>query len=227
MSINIITSFYISKNSKRTDELCKSLTNNLNNNNIKKIHLFVDDNKCIEYLKNKHKELYENKIKICGIGNQPLYSDLFKYANSLNNEICMIINSDIWLHSIENINILKLLDNNNIFSLTRYEHDFTCPLIDKYNGSHDAFLFKSPINVDLLKYIQHKQNVLGSENVVLYELERLKYKIYNPCIQIKIIHEHLSEVRDDNRIRINWGDINVDGVYSIRSQICKPCIFKY
>jgi hypothetical protein len=136
----------------------------------------------------------------------------------------MIINSDIWLHSIENLNILKLLDNNNIFSLTRHEHDFTCPLIDGYQGSHDAFLFKSPINVDLLKYIQHKQNVWGSENVVLYELNKLNYKIYNPCKQIKIIHEHLSEVRDDNRIRINWGDINVDGVYSIRSQVCKPCI---
>ena len=70
--------------------------------------------------------------------------------------------------------------------------------------------------------MQHKQNVWGSENVVLYELNKVKYKLYNPCIQIKIIHEHKSGIRNRGRKRINRGDINGDGIFSIRSHSVKP-----
>ena len=70
------------------------------------------------------------------------------YSNTLKNKICMIINSDIWLHSIHNIKILNKIDENKkvIFSITRHEHNFSYPLISKYQGSHDAFIFKSPIS---------------------------------------------------------------------------------
>lgn len=206
LKIHIITSFYISENNDRTNELVKALDNNLHSDYIDKIHLFVDDEKCVDYLKNRCKQLFHSKIKIVEIGKQPLYSDLFNYCNTLKDKICMITNSDIWLYSIGNINILnKLKENNNktIFSLTRHEHDFSYPLIKNYCGSHDAFVFISPIDNQIIKHVQHKQNVWGSENVVLYELNKAKYTLYNPCIQIKIIHEHKSNIRDHNRIRIN------------------------
>ena len=223
-SIEIVTSFYISQNKDRMNELIKALDKNLQNKYINNIHLFVDDKKCVDYLKNKYNSLYYSKIVICSIGKQPLYSDLFLYCNNMKNKICMIINSDIWLHSINHNIFNKLKDNKNkmVFSLTRHEYDMSCPLIDNYEGSHDAFIFISPINNKIIKHVKHKQNIWGSENVVLYELNKLNYKIYNPCKKIIIIHEHKSELREPNRYRINRGDINGDGLYSIRSHIVKP-----
>ena len=46
--INIISTFYISKyesylDNDRTNELCDSFINNLNNDIVEKIHVFVDD----------------------------------------------------------------------------------------------------------------------------------------------------------------------------------------
>ncbi len=223
--IELVTSFYMPENIERMNELVKALNMNIHNDYINCIHLFVDDNDCVDYLKNKYDELFYSKIKICEIGRQPLYSDLFTYCNTLEDKICMIINSDIWLHSIYDINIFDKLKENKqktVFSLTRHEHDFSCPLINEYQGSHDTFIFISPIDNQIIKHIKHKQNVWGSENVLLYELNKINYKLYNPCKKIIIVHEHKSEDRDEDRITISCGDINGDGIFSIRSFIVRP-----
>lgn len=107
LKINIVTSFYISHNNDRTNELVKVLDKNLHSDYIDKIHLFVDDEKAFIFLKDRYKQLFHSKIKIVEIGKQPLYSDLFNYCNTLKDKICMITNSDIWLYSIGNINILN------------------------------------------------------------------------------------------------------------------------
>jgi len=222
--IDIVTSFYISNNEERTQELIKALDNNLHNKYINNVHLFVDNENAIFFLKNKYNNLINNKIKICGVGKQPLYSDLFMYCNSLKNKICMITNSDIWIHSINNINILDKLNENKkktVFSLTRHEHDLNSHLIDNYCGSHDSFIFIAPIDESIIKHVKHKQNIWGAENVVLYELNKLKYKLYNYCKDIIIVHEHKSEVRSTSN-RINNGDIDGDGNFSIRSHTIKP-----
>jgi hypothetical protein len=199
--INLITSFYFSKISHhaitdRNKEIQTCLNKNLENNLIKKIHLFIDDEIALKYIK----KLKNPKINIISIGKQPLYSDLFSYAiKNLKDEICMISNSDIYLHECD-INILnKINEPDTIFSLTRYEHDLSCPLIDVYGGSHDCFIFKSPLNLDLLNHIAHPQNLWNSEGVVLYELKKINMNIYNPCYQIKIVHLHKSEIRENDR----------------------------
>ena len=195
MQIEVVTSFYRTENKDRMNELIKALRNNLNSKYISKVHLFLNHE--------NYKPIHP-KIHICGVGKQPLYSDLFSYCNTLKNKICMVINSDIWLHSIENTRIFNRLEENNgktVFSLTRHEHDFLCPLIDNYQGSHDAFIFRSPICESIIKNIKHKQNIWCSENVVLYEIIKANYHLYNPCKQIIIVHEHKSEVREKNRER--------------------------
>ena len=224
MYVEIVTSFYCTNYKERLDELIKALDNNLSHKYINNIHLFVDDSKCIDFLKDRYKLIFENKIKICGIGKQPLYSDLFSYCNNLKGKICMITNSDIWLYNITNINCLNKLKSQSTstcFSLTRHEHDFNTTSINNYVGSHDAFLFIAPINNQIIKHVRHKQNVWGSENVVLYELNKLGYIIYNPCKEIIIIHEHKSGFRKTVE-RINNGDYDGDNKYKIRSFIVKP-----
>jgi hypothetical protein len=220
--INLITSFYLSKNIERQKELDESLINNNNCIYISKIHLFLDNEDCSQYLNNLIKD--HNKIVIIRIGNQPLYSDLFEYSNTIPNEICMISNSDIWLKEIKKDNLINILQQNDnfVYSITRHEHDNTSPLIDKYEGSHDVFMFKSPINSDIIKRINHPQNVWGSENVLLYELKKFNYKIYNPCRSIIIVHEHKSCERNADRITINYGDSYIDGKYNVRSECVEP-----
>jgi len=200
--IHLITSFYQSEktdelHTKRNSELLHSLKKNIENPLITKIHLYLDDSKALDMIKNL------DKIHIIAIGSQPLYSELFDYAfDHLKNEICMISNSDIYLYECE-IDCLHRLDNN-IFALTRYEHNLSCPLIDTYMGSHDAFIFKSPLSINL-NPIKHVQNVWGSENSVIDNLYHHGYKIYNPCFQIKIVHLHESGLRNEERIRIPGG----------------------
>jgi len=216
--INLISSFYLPLDENRRYEIIKTLNKNINSKHISKIHLFLDNEECKEYL-NANVDDNEKKINIIEFYKQPLYSDFFTFANTLKDDICMIANSDIWLHKIINTKILDILKQNSIFALTRHEHDTSCPLITNYQGSHDAFIFKSPLNEKLIKHIQHPQNVWGSENVLLYELNKLNYNIFNPCKGIIIVHEHKNENRDPTRIRINRGDYDGDGVYKIRS-IC-------
>ena len=222
--IHLITSFYLAKNNERKNEIIKCLTKNIESKKIEKIHLFLDDNKCKEFVDN----LKSDKIQIVYTGKQPLYSDFVEYANTLSGKICMISNSDIWLSEVRNQKLLDLLKNRNlVYSLTRHEYDLKSPLIDLYQGSHDAFIFESPIDGKILKHIKFVQNVWGSENVMLYELKKLSYKLYNPCKQIVIVHEHKSESRDENRTRINRGGLDGDNVYKVRSHCVSPCIITY
>jgi hypothetical protein len=204
--INIITSYYTSRlisnlNEERNNELKDCLNNNINNTLIEKIHLFIDDEEAFEYIKKINSE----KINVISVGKKPLYFDLFNYAiSNLKNKICMITNSDIYIKECD-VNIFKNLeDNNTVFALTRYEYDLSCPLITNYEGSHDCFIFKSPINNVFINNIYHSQHAWGAENIVLYELKNAGINIYNPCYQIKIVHHHASNLREENRPRINF-----------------------
>jgi hypothetical protein len=77
-------------------------------------------------------------------------------------------------------------------------------MIEYFLGSHDCFIFKSPINfMNRINNITHVQHYLGSENLVCWELTNSNINLYNPCFQIKIVHLHKSELREGDRIRIN------------------------
>ena len=65
--INLITSFYLSKNFERQKELDDSLINNNNCIYISKIHLFLDNEECFEYLNKLLND--RSKIVIIKIGN--------------------------------------------------------------------------------------------------------------------------------------------------------------
>lgn len=203
--IHLITSFYILKKTdikslERNNELLEALLHNINCKFISNIYLYVDDEEAL----NKIKSLNSKKINIISVGKQPLYSDLFNFAiDNLKDKICMISNSDIYLHEYDIDCFIRLSDN--IFALTRYEHDLSCPLIDQRIGSHDAFIFKSPLKKDFLKKLNHIQNLAGSDDSVINNLVDNGYKLHNPCYQIKIVHLHKSEVRTYNEIKIDHG----------------------
>lgn len=203
--LNIITSFYIPANDLvRENELKIALNNNLSNPIIKKIHLFLDKSSDEDYIKTLSEEK-QKKIKIIEIGKQPLYSDFFKYANTLPNEYCMISNSDIWVHTDTIPFFFSILSANIVFVLTRHEMTGKIDFIEKNSTaiSHDAFLFKSQLNPKIQGLVKHKQNLWGSENSVINALLKCRYKLFNPCVQFKIIHQH--DMDRPNRIEPNRG----------------------
>ena len=201
--LNIITSFYIPEHdSARDNELKIALNNNLSNPIVKKVHLFLDKESDEDYIKTLSDEK-QAKIKIIGIGKQPLYSDFFSYANTLHNEYCMIANSDIWVYTDKIPFFLSILNTNIIFVLTRHEMTGKIDFIVNNTSaiSHDAFLFKSQLNPKIQEFVKHKQNLWGSENSVINSLLRCRYRLVNPCFQFKIIHQH--DMNRPNRIEPN------------------------
>jgi hypothetical protein len=207
--INIVTSFFVSKLSRpniaeRNAELVSALQKNVDSPFVDQVHLFVDNEPSMNRLKEVFADaLVSGKIVIASEGKQPLYADLFQYANdALKGKICMVTNSDIYIHSCESRLVENLRDKPMLYALTRHEYDMSCPLIHDYHGSHDSFIFQSPlaISVDELKF---PQNVWGSENKLLRTIYNQNIQIFNPCQQIKIVHLHKSQIREANRIWIS------------------------
>lgn len=210
--INLVTSFFNKRDSnynKRNNELITALTNNLSCDYFEKIHLFIDDKYSESILDTIiKKENKVNKVTKIFLKKQPTYQDFLKYANdNLKNKIVMVSNSDIYLSKCDNNLIEKYIcQKNNIFALTRFENENYKPLIDKYQGSHDSFIFKSPIKYNIIEHSNFVQNVWGSENVLIWLFYKNNYTILNPCHQIKIVHLHNSDVRNHNRDRINHSE---------------------
>ena len=153
---------------------------------------------------------------------QPLYSHLFDYCDRiLRGKICMVCNADIFLPPSFAANDVKLLmetaDARNrrvVLALTRYESEggvemynanaraterggtgWSSPLIDDYRGSHDAFIFRSPLGKDFTNSVQHRQNCYKAENIVVHELLSHGCCVVNPCKSVRIVHLHEADVR--------------------------------
>jgi len=62
-------------------------------------------------------------------------------------------------------------------------------------GSHDAFVFATPVPPSVVVNTNHTQNHLGAENIVLYEFRQANYQVRNPCLRIKAIHLHCTKER--------------------------------
>jgi hypothetical protein len=119
----------------------------------------------------------------------------------------MILNADIWLHSISDLGLFENMEGK-LYGLTRHESNMHGRLIDRYDqgpgfvGSQDAFIFKSPVKQQVIEKTKFPQNVWGSDNVILREFQDAGYTLFNPCRQIITVHEHASQVRNENRERL-------------------------
>ena len=207
--INIVTSFFVSKLNRpniaeRNAELVAALQKNVESPFVDQIHLFVDNEPSMNKLKEVFADaLVSGKIVIASEGKQPLYADFFQYANdAVKGKICMVTNSDIYIHSCEPRLLENLRDKPMLYALTRHEYDMSCPLILDYHGSHDSFVFQSPLAISVVG-LYFPQNVWGSEHKLLTTIYNQNIQILNPCQQIKIVHLHKSQIREANRIWIS------------------------
>jgi len=227
--INIVTSFYISKtnsplDSVRSEELLNCLIKNMESEIVEKIYLYVDDELSYEKVMSLSHMSQFHKIHVIAILNRPKHKDFFKFAiEELKGKICMITNSDIYIHEY-NYDLINKLNNEKIaYSLTRYEHDMSCPLINHYQGSHDSYIFRSDMNISVIDNLNYYPNTPGIENWINRELFDQGYKLFNPCYQIKIVHLHRSEL-SNHEPHIHLFRYNDDvSLYNSSSGV-KPCI---
>ena len=201
--INIISTFYASKYSSNLDnlrskELEACLVNNIASQFVEKIHLFIDDNEDLIRLKELTNE--SEKVVVISVGIKPKYNDFFKYIlDNLENKICMITNSDIFLSEVNNEQLLRELENEkNMYALTRYEYDMSHPLIDNYCGSHDCYIFNSKfINKNIInEHTNFYQNFPGIETHIIKNFCDNGFRVFNPCKQIITIHLHKTQLRN-------------------------------
>lgn len=184
--MNLLIEYFKSDDYQRHSEYLTCIHENLENQYIKKMYIFISDDS----------ELYfkSEKIEIVKLNERPTYKNLFEFCNeNLKDEICIISNADILfddtLSHIENANL------DNIFvALTRWE--IFCEnrewCIAPYNNSssQDVWIFKSPIVVsDQMNFNLGKP---GCDNKIAKLMSEIKYEIRNPSNQIVTSHFHMS-----------------------------------
>lgn len=190
---------------------------NIHHPAIKTMYVLCETQEALFYYKNLSTDV-EEKLRFVHYGHQPTYKEFLEFVSQTiaENEIVCIMNSDIYFHESLQVSFVeKHLKSQMIFGLTRHEHSdvghsicnaATCPLVYLHRGSHDTFMFKTPIPAAIdLNSINNKQNVFGSENIFLHAWNKAKCTVLNPCHQIKTIHLHNGRVYFQDYQRINVG----------------------
>lgn len=175
---------------------------------IQTIHILCDTLKTKQYYENLATKLGQQmKCVFVFHGKQPTYAEIVEYVskNIHSNKIVCIQNSDIYIdHSLSKEFLEKSVTPNAFVSLTRHEHTddthskcdvTTCPLIWDYQGSHDTFLFRTPVPETFdYKYVSIPQNVYGAEAIFMKAWKDTGKTLFNPCFDISIYHRHMNRV---------------------------------
>jgi|LakMenEpi03Aug12_release.lakeMendotaPanAssembly.Ray.scaffolds.fasta_scaffold264668_2 hypothetical protein len=199
--MNLLIEYYKSQNDQRDSEYLFCIKQNLVNNLIKKIFVFISDDSPFE--------LQDNKIEIIKKENRPTFGDLFDFCNErLPNELCIIANTDIFFD--ESLNQVIDFNFENIFiALTRWDmiyyqdrwnlrfYDFPWrnPNDEITTGhfSQDAWIFRTPFKNDpRLNFLMGKP---GCDNRISQIVHENGYEVRNPSKTIMIKHLHQSNFR--------------------------------
>jgi hypothetical protein len=212
----LITTYYISTNDDRNNEIRKCLQKNVDNKNIKKIYLLNNTIFDLSFIKNN------NKIEqvIISLNNDYIlnYKDAIQFINNnLKNKICILANSDIYFDdTLSKINLKNIA--NNFFALLRYDEDINenkkifTRFDEARDDSQDSWIFKSPLKIDLFK-IDFSFRTLGCDSLFAKHVYDCGIKISNPAYDIVTTHVHNTEFRTYNC------DNRIHGVYCL----LKPC----
>ena len=183
--MNLLLEFFKPKCHIREKEYISCLIENINNKYIKKIFLFHEKDTPL---------INSEKITLIKTQKRMTYDDFFKFSNlNLDNQICIIANSDIIfdesLFFIENFDL-----SNQFLCLTRW--DITqSKEIKFYNESfsQDSWIYKAklPKNFSCPRYL----GTPGCDNFVAYEASKSGLITNNPSLLIKTKHLHLSGYR--------------------------------
>lgn len=186
--MNLIIEYFKSSDYQRHSEYLTCIHENLENEFIDKIYVFISDDSKLNFT--------SKKIKVIKRDTRPTYKDLFEFCNeNLKNQICIVSNADIILD--DSISVLNQTDLTNIFvALTRWEvfneNNEWCIAPFNNSSSQDVWAFMAPIQVtDDMDFLLGKP---GCDNKIA-KLMSKKYEVRNPGLQIVTCHFHMSGYR--------------------------------
>lgn len=184
---------------------------NVKNNAIRKI-IIVTESRVNDILAVYH-ELDNNKIKFVHSDRRPTFRDMFdsvnseSFASSSLSTLAILLNSDISISDEETIcrlesSINKVSRNQKkvAFSVTRYDRHKEGVEITLKSGmglpnvlSSDAWVFNSKI--ECTKDLYYSLGQMYCDKFINHDLIESGYKLYNPCLDCKIIHNE-DDVKD-------------------------------
>jgi hypothetical protein len=186
----------------RQEEYERTLRANLAHPHVGELVLFVEGAAAAERLRSLTLP-DRDKLTCIDVAKQPLYADFFRHCNDhLRGRVCMIVNSDIELAPGFNVSGMQ---PNEVYALTRHETPTNRIEVDRFQSSHDAFIFRAPLDRVDPNRLRFPQNQWGSESCVISALQSVGYRTRNPCRRLVTYHNHASALRDDGRVRIDTG----------------------
>lgn len=180
--MNLWTSYFVSENQLRQNEINFCLQKNIENNIIKTIYLI-----CEEPIEQSHP-----KVKCILIKGRPTYNVFFHLINQYSEpeEWNIISNSDIYFdHTLIHLNKYS---NACAIALTRWEVLQSGIKFLNRADSQDCWMLKGKlrkINGDF------QLGKAGCDNAIANRLKMTGYQVINPSKTIKSYHVHNSNVR--------------------------------
>lgn len=184
--VNLFVSVYNEEDPIRKNELNTCLINNLNNRNIEKVYLIEEAGHGVT--------IDSHKICRLPVDHKPTFNDIFNLVNSVSgdNDINIIVNSDIYLDEFGVQYIGARLQPNTCFALTRWNIKYGTPVFMNTRDSQDVWCFRGkikPINVP------YTMGIPGCDNNLAHLLHEAGYHVTNPSKTIKSFHLHESMTR--------------------------------
>jgi hypothetical protein len=197
--MNLIIEYFNSHNHMRNGEYLYCLHQNLANDLIDNVYLFMEDDSELNFDSPKIHRIVRK--------DRPTYKDLFDFCNdNLKDQICVVANADIIFD--DTLRFFKSLDMiKQFYALSRWEistGDGKNWEIEPYENpaSQDSWIFKAPIAVsEKMNYTMGKP---GCDNKITYHMRELGYTCRNPGKKVVTIHFHPTNFRtyhpNDDRI---------------------------
>ena len=201
--MNLIIEYFNSRNHMRNGEYLYCLHQNLANDLIDNVYLFMEDDAELNFDSPKiHRIVRENR---------PSYQNIFEYCNEhMKNEICIVANADIIFD--DTLRYFKNIDMTmQFYALSRWEistNDGKNWEIEPYENaaSQDVWIFKTPVlSSDSMNYTMGKP---GCDNKITYHMRELGYTCRNPGKKVVTIHFHPTNFRT-----YDWNNDRIPGPY--------------
>eukprot|EP00794_Sanderia_malayensis_P012921 gene12920-14253_t len=196
----------------RMTEIIHTLQCNLENNIIESIHVLVQEEESVKFLRSLGLSKSE-KMVIQMVENVTMFMQFSYACRCLKDRIVVICHQDNILGAGWDKLQPRVLKSEKIFySLTRHSalgskcfasRVYNCGPNEPYHGSHDAFVFhvKGDITEEMLKPLSLvTSNMQGQEQLLMYMFEtQFGYTVLNPCLTLFVHHQHCVPVRDKGR----------------------------
>lgn len=183
--------WYLDFNKNRQQELDECLRKNIDCKLISKIVLLGKRDDLL-YINNNFKNI--EFITLLEHGTRPTYNNFFDEMGD--SRINILANSDIYF--TDSLKYVHEIREGECFALSRWDKKTDGTIVPFCHiDTQDVWVFaERPRTISGADFTL---GMPGCDNKIAYLLKRNEYKVYNPSIDIKCIHIHMTEKRNYNR----------------------------